>query len=83
MNQRKQLSLREQEIARLIWQGYYNKEIAFKLQVGEPTVRVYASRIYDKLNIRNRTDLALWYERQLKASLPADVQAAYRPSDAA
>ena len=52
---------REQEIIRLIADGYSNKEIAAELFLGEGTVRNYLSAILDKLQVRDRTQVAVFY----------------------
>ena len=52
---------REQEIIRLIADGYSNKEIAAELFLGEGTVRNYLSAILDKLQLRDRTQVAVFY----------------------
>ena len=40
--------------------GLSNKEIAAKLFLSEGTVRNYISKILDKLQLRDRTQLAIW-----------------------
>lgn len=40
--------------------GFSNKEIAAKLFLSEGTVRNYISKILDKLQLRDRTQLAIW-----------------------
>ena len=52
---------RELEIIRLIANGYSNKEIAAELFLGEGTVRNYLSAILDKLQLRDRTQVAVFY----------------------
>lgn len=52
---------RELEIIRLIADGLSNKEIAAKLFLGEGTVRNYLSSILDKLELRDRTQVAVFY----------------------
>ncbi|HOO27869.1 MAG TPA: LuxR C-terminal-related transcriptional regulator, partial [Lachnospiraceae bacterium] len=37
-----------------------NKEIASELSLSEGTVRNYISMILNKLNLRDRTQLAIW-----------------------
>lgn len=53
------LSERERSIARLVAIGLRNRVIAEDLGLTEGTVKVYLNRIYEKLGISNRTELAL------------------------
>lgn len=52
---------RELEIIRLIAEGLSNKEIASALFLSEGTVRNYLSSILDKLHLRDRTQVAVFY----------------------
>ena len=52
---------RELDIIRLIANGYSNKEIAAELFLSEGTVRNYLSSILDKLQLRDRTQVAVFY----------------------
>ena len=52
---------RELEVIALVAQGMSNKEIARSLYLSEGTVRNYLSAILDKLNLRDRTQLAVFY----------------------
>ena len=52
---------REQNIIELVAKGYSNKEIAEALYLSEGTVRNYLSSILDKLELRDRTQLAVFY----------------------
>ena len=54
------LSNNEWKIIKLVGQGLSNKEIAAKLFFTEGTVRNYLSILLDKLNLRDRTQLAIW-----------------------
>lgn len=56
-----QITEKEFSIITLVAQGYSNKEIASSLFLGEGTVRNYLSTILDKLNLRDRTQLAVFY----------------------
>jgi DNA-binding NarL/FixJ family response regulator len=55
------LTSREQSIARLITDGFSNKEIAKQLFISEGTVRNNLSVILEKMNLRDRTQLAILY----------------------
>lgn len=57
------ISERELEIIRLIADGLSNKEIASRLFLSEGTVRNYLSSILDKLDLRDRTQVAVFYYR--------------------
>lgn len=54
---------REYEIITLIAEGLSNREIAGRLHLSEGTVRNYLSSILDKLDLRDRTQLAVFYYR--------------------
>jgi|HubBroStandDraft_4_1064222.scaffolds.fasta_scaffold444255_2 DNA-binding NarL/FixJ family response regulator len=54
-----QLSFREKQIVALIRQAKANKEIACELCLSEGTVKEYLNRIFKKLQVRNRTELAM------------------------
>jgi len=56
-----EINEREEEIIRLIAEGLSNKEIAAKMFLSEGTVRNYLSSILDKLNLRDRTQIAIFY----------------------
>ena len=49
------LSAREVQVVRLIGRGYRNKEIAAELQITEETVKVHVRRLFEKLNVNDRT----------------------------
>ena len=55
------ITKKEQEIILLIAKGLNNKEISAKLHLSEGTVRNYLSTILEKLDLRDRTQLAIWY----------------------
>lgn len=55
------ISERELEVIRLISEGLSNKEIAAQLYLSEGTVRNYLTTILDKLSLRDRTQLAVFY----------------------
>lgn len=54
------LTAREREIALLVAQGKYNREIADQLVLSERTVETHVSNIMLKLNFTSRRQIALW-----------------------
>lgn len=52
---------KEQAIIELVAEGLSNREIAAKLYLSEGTVRNYISTILEKLGLRDRTQLAVFY----------------------
>lgn len=52
---------KEQEIIALVGTGKSNREIAEELFLSEGTVRNYISQILEKLSLRDRTQLAVFY----------------------
>lgn len=56
-----EISERELEIIHLIAEGLSNKEIASSLFLSEGTVRNYLSSILNKLQLRDRTQVAIFY----------------------
>ena len=59
------LNERENELLYLIAEGYNNKEIAEKMYLSEGTIRNYLSLLLEKLNLRDRTQLAIYYYKDL------------------
>ena len=55
------LTDRERDIIQKVADGLSNREIAEELFLGEGTVRNYLSIILEKLNLRDRTQLAIFY----------------------
>lgn len=60
------LSEKEYDIIRFVADGYNNREIANELFLSEGTVRNYISTILEKLELRDRTQLACFYYKHLK-----------------
>lgn len=56
-----ELTPRESEILRLISEGLSNKEISEKLYLSEGTIRNYVTALLEKLELRDRTQLAIYY----------------------
>jgi DNA-binding NarL/FixJ family response regulator len=51
------LTQREREVTDLVGEGLANKEIARRLNLTEGTVKVHLHKIYEKLDVTNRTSL--------------------------
>ena len=54
------LTRREGQLVTLLAQGLKNKEIASMLLISEGTVKVYLSRLFQKLGVKDRFELALY-----------------------
>lgn len=59
------ISEKEQSIIVLVAEGLSNKEIAGRLCLSEGTVRNYISVVLEKLALRDRTQLAVFYYKNL------------------
>ena len=62
------LAPRERELIRYVRQGLRNREIARELGVTEGTVKVYLHAIFEKLGVKNRTELAIRADELLTES---------------
>ena len=60
------LNEKEIEIMKLVAEGLNNKEIAQTLFLSEGTVRNYLSSTLEKLELRDRTQLAIYYYKHLQ-----------------
>lgn len=60
------ISDKEREVMELVAKGLSNKEIAAQLFLGEGTVRNYVSNLLDKLMLRDRTQLAVYYYTEVR-----------------
>ena len=60
-----QITKREFEVLRLVGDGLSNEEIAQKLFLSQGTVRNYISNLLVKLSLRDRTQLAIFYYKNL------------------
>jgi DNA-binding NarL/FixJ family response regulator len=73
------LTVREQEVVRLVTAGMKNREVGEKLYISETTVRHHLTAIFDKLKIRNRFELINYVHRK-RDSVGKAEQVAY-PSE--
>lgn len=56
----KELTFRDKQVIQLVSQAKLNKEIAYELHLSEGTIKEYLHKIFRKVGVKNRTDLALW-----------------------
>ena len=68
---RPKLTRREESVVRLVVQGMVNREIAEQLRLSEHTIKNYLFRIFDKLGVSNRVELALYAVARLKLDAEA------------
>jgi DNA-binding NarL/FixJ family response regulator len=54
------LTKREEDVVRLLAEGYQNREIARELRLSEHTVKNYLFRVFEKLGISSRVELVLY-----------------------
>ncbi len=59
----KVLTNRQREVVRHVARGMTNSEIAAQLGLSESTVRLHVSTILDRLQLSNRTQVAVWADR--------------------
>ena len=57
------LSRREEQVVRYIAMGLRNAEVARELSISEETVKTHLNRIFRKLGVRDRLELALYAAR--------------------
>ncbi len=67
------LTLREGQLVSLLAQGLKNKEIATALEITEGTVKVYLSRLFEKVGVKDRFELALFGLKNLTTGQGAGV----------
>jgi DNA-binding NarL/FixJ family response regulator len=58
------LTAREREVLQLIAHGRSNKEIAGELKISERTVKTHVSNIFGKLELSDRTQVALYAHKR-------------------
>ena len=60
------LTDREYQLISLVAEGLSNREIASRMFLGEGTVRNYLSVLLEKLSLRDRTQLAVFFYQHLQ-----------------
>jgi DNA-binding NarL/FixJ family response regulator len=66
------LTEREREVLRLVGDGLPNKTIARRLGISERTVKAHLTSVYQQLGVTDRTQAALWAQRQAEVLGPSD-----------
>jgi DNA-binding NarL/FixJ family response regulator len=61
------LTGREQEVLDMITDGLPNKLIARRMGISERTVKAHLTNIYQRLGVTDRTQAALWAQRQRRS----------------
>ena len=59
------LTPREAEVLGLVRQGLANKQIARRLGISERTVKAHLTNVFQRIGVVDRTQAALWAERNL------------------
>ncbi len=59
-----QLTPRETDVLRLVRLGLANKQIARRLDISERTVKAHLTSAFQRIGVADRTQAALWAERQ-------------------
>ena len=77
LTRRVHLTMRESQLVSLMAQGLSNKEIANFLGLGVGTIKVYLSRLFKKVGVSDRFELALYALKNMATSPP--VAPAVRP----
>jgi DNA-binding NarL/FixJ family response regulator len=73
-NGSRRLSKREEEITRLVAEGYSNRQVSERLHLSEHTIKNNLFRVFEKLGVSTRVGLTLYALRQgqtLRPKLPS------------
>ena len=63
---------RQQHVIELVAEALTNRKVAKAMGITPRVVRNYLVRIYDKIGLSNRLELALWYEARVnEGKLPS------------
>jgi DNA-binding NarL/FixJ family response regulator len=79
VTERVSLTPREGQLVGLIAQGLKNKELAYALGITVGTVKVYLSRIFKKLGVNDRFDLALYALKNVASGQNGGADRAHEP----
>ena len=78
-----QLTPKESLIVSCVTQGMKNKEIALRVGTTEQVVKNYLRKVYDKLGVADRLELALYClnHRVVQGEVPAKPESAEKPAE--
>ena len=65
--QHKTLTEQQMKVVEAVGHRFANKQIAHRLKMSENTVKVHLRHIMKKLNVRNRTQIAIWTRNTARA----------------
>lgn len=77
------LTQRESEVLRMVAEGANNVEIVAQLQLSQKTVRNYVSRLYHKLDLSNRAEVATYLVNSDSARTAGGADPAPTPNEPA
>jgi DNA-binding NarL/FixJ family response regulator len=66
------LTDREREVLRMVVEGLPNKSIARRLGISERTVKAHLTSVFQQLGVTDRTQAALWAQRNPGVLAPTD-----------
>jgi DNA-binding CsgD family transcriptional regulator len=73
MQPRDRLTVKEIQVASLVWQGLMNKDIASVLGTSEQVIKNYLRTTFDKLGVWTRLELALYVASHGGSTWPAQL----------
>ncbi len=79
LTKRVSLTRREGQLVGLVPHGLKNKELAYALGITEGTVKVYLSRLFKKLGVNDRFELALYALKNVVSNQNAGADLAHEP----
>lgn len=61
------LTAHQIKAVRLIYQGFSNRALSRHFGISENAVKMFLSRIYERVGVNDRLELAIWYHYRRKA----------------
>jgi len=79
MQPRERLTVKEMQVAALVWEGQTNREIAKAIGTTEQVVKNYLRNTFDKLGVWSRLELAMYVASHGGKAWPPPVEHASVP----